>query len=281
MKTEVTYRGAVYPWHCDHVGHMNVMWYVGKFDEATWNLFARIGLTPAYLRETSRGMAAAQQNITYKRELLAGDVVEVRSSLLEIGNKSIRFVHEMRNAETGEIAAICEITGVHLDRQARKSVAFTETIRRRAANVAVTSARKSGFFGSNCVMAQTLSSRVGLSALRHDRFGMGDKVRGAAGDAHAGHRVVPAGAGRSRTLDGLFACVHPAARLRSCRNYHRRPRQRLRDRRFHVDAEGGGYFDRGVQDQSARARERHAVHVPRECGQARTLPSHRTKASKP
>jgi acyl-CoA thioester hydrolase len=27
-----TYRGAVYPWHCDHMGHMNVMWYVGKFD---------------------------------------------------------------------------------------------------------------------------------------------------------------------------------------------------------------------------------------------------------
>ena len=79
-------------------------------------------------------MAAAQQNITYKRELLAGDVVEVCSSLLEIGNKSIRFVHEMRNAETGEIAAICEITGVHLDRQARKSVAFAETIRRRAAD---------------------------------------------------------------------------------------------------------------------------------------------------
>ena len=30
----LTYRGTVYPWHCDHVGHMNVMWYVGKFDEA-------------------------------------------------------------------------------------------------------------------------------------------------------------------------------------------------------------------------------------------------------
>jgi acyl-CoA thioester hydrolase len=134
MKMEVMYRGAVYPWHCDHVGHMNVMWYVGKFDEATWNLFARIGLTPAYLRETGRGMAAVQQNITYKRELLAGDVVEVRSSLLEIGNKSIRFVHEMRNAETGEIAATCELTGVHLDRHARKSVAFAETIRRRAAD---------------------------------------------------------------------------------------------------------------------------------------------------
>jgi acyl-CoA thioester hydrolase len=51
------------------MGHMNVMWYVGKFDEATWNLFASLGVTPAYLREQSRALAAVQQNITYKREL--------------------------------------------------------------------------------------------------------------------------------------------------------------------------------------------------------------------
>ena len=70
-----TYRGAVYPWHCDHMGHMNVMWYVGKFDEATWNLFAATGITTAFLKENRRGMAAVQQNITYKRELLSGDVV--------------------------------------------------------------------------------------------------------------------------------------------------------------------------------------------------------------
>ena len=42
---EATYRGTVYPWQCDHVGHMNIMWYVGKFDEANWNLFARLGPT--------------------------------------------------------------------------------------------------------------------------------------------------------------------------------------------------------------------------------------------
>ena len=133
MTTEVTYRGAVYPWHCDHIGHMNVMWYVGKFDEATWNFFARLGLTPAYLRDAGRGMAAVQQNITYKRELLAGDVVEVSTSLREIGNRSIRFVHEMRDAVTGEVVAVCDLTGVHLDRRARKSVAFADAIRDRAA----------------------------------------------------------------------------------------------------------------------------------------------------
>jgi acyl-CoA thioester hydrolase len=135
MEAEATYRGTVYPWQCDHVGHMNIMWYVGKFDEANWNLFARIGLTPTYLRETRRGMAAVQQNISYKRELLAGDIVEVRSVLLEIRDGSIRFRHEMRNAETGEIAASCEIIGVHMDRQARKAVAFAEAIRRTAARL--------------------------------------------------------------------------------------------------------------------------------------------------
>jgi acyl-CoA thioester hydrolase len=133
VTSEATYRGTVYPWHCDHVGHMNIMWYVGKFDEANWNFFARLGLTPAYLRESGRGMAAVQQNITYKRELLAGDIVEVRSVLLELRDKSIRFRHEMRNGETGELAAICEITGVHLDRRERRAVSFSEAIRGRAA----------------------------------------------------------------------------------------------------------------------------------------------------
>ena len=119
----------VYPWHCDHIGHMNVMWYVGKFDEASWNMFARLGLTPSYLRESGRGMAAVQQNIAYKRELLAGDLVEVKSRLIEFRDKSIRILHEMRNAEAGEIAASCEITAVHIDRAARKAVPFAPAIR--------------------------------------------------------------------------------------------------------------------------------------------------------
>ena len=125
----ITYKGTVYPWQCDHVGHMNIMWYVGKFDEANWNLFARIGLTPTYLRQSGCGMAAVQQNISYKRELHAGDIVEIKSRVLEVRDKTVRFLHEMRNAETGEIAATCEITGVHMDRQARKSAPFPEAIR--------------------------------------------------------------------------------------------------------------------------------------------------------
>jgi acyl-CoA thioester hydrolase len=124
----LTYRGAVYPWHCDQMGHMNVMWYVGKFDEATWNLFAAMGVTTAFLRERKRGMAAVQQNITYRRELVAGDTVTVHSAFLEIRDKVARFVHEMRNAETEEIAAYCLLTGVHIDAEARKACPFPQEI---------------------------------------------------------------------------------------------------------------------------------------------------------
>ncbi len=129
MTAFMSYRGTVYAWHCDHVGHMNVMWYAAKFDEASWNLLTQIGITPSYLRKSERGMAAVQQNINYRRELLSGDIVEVYSRLLEIGDKSIRFAHEMRNGETGDVAAVCEITGVHLDRRLRKSCPFAAEIR--------------------------------------------------------------------------------------------------------------------------------------------------------
>ena len=123
-----TYRGVVYPWHCDHMGHMNVMWYVGKFDEATWNLFAAMGVTAAFLRENGRGMAAVQQNISYKRELVAGDTLTVHFAFVEVRDKVARFVHEMRHGETGELAAICMLTGVHIDAEARKSCPFPPDI---------------------------------------------------------------------------------------------------------------------------------------------------------
>ena len=127
-----TYRGVVYPWHCDHMGHMNVMWYVGKFDEATWNLFSSFGVTASFLRRTHRAMAAVQQNISYRRELLAGDTVSIHSALLEVRDKVARWGHELRNAETGEVSALCVLTAVHMDAKTRKSCAFPSEILERA-----------------------------------------------------------------------------------------------------------------------------------------------------
>ncbi|MBV9072072.1 MAG: acyl-CoA thioesterase [Acidobacteria bacterium] len=129
----LTYKGVVYPWHCDQMGHMNVMWYTGKFDEATWNLLAELGLGRSYMEERNCGMVAVQQNTSYKKELVAGDLIEIRSAVLEVREKVIRFQHEMRNTQTGEVAALTELTGVHLDRKTRRSCPLPDNARAAAA----------------------------------------------------------------------------------------------------------------------------------------------------
>ncbi len=128
----LTYSGVVQSWHCDHMGHMNVTWYVAKFDEATWSFFARLGLTRSYMQENRCGMAAVEQNLKYLRELYAGDVVEIRTRMLELRERVVRFRHEMTLAGTGTLAATADMTTVHLDTVRRKAMAFPAAVREAA-----------------------------------------------------------------------------------------------------------------------------------------------------
>ena len=114
------------------MGHMNVAWYVAKFDEATWQLFAAIGLTPSRLRTERIGMAGVEQHIEYKRELYAGDVVTVSSTVLEVKEKAIRFDHEMKNDETGDVAARTVLVAVNIDAASRRARALPADVRERA-----------------------------------------------------------------------------------------------------------------------------------------------------
>jgi acyl-CoA thioester hydrolase len=128
----VTYRGALYPRDCDHMGHINVATYSAKFDEASWVLFCELGLTLTLLRSERHGVAGVQQNISYRQELFAGDVIEVRSHVLEVADKRVRFRHDMHNIETGALVASCELTAVHLDKAAHKACPLPPPVRKAA-----------------------------------------------------------------------------------------------------------------------------------------------------
>jgi len=110
------------------MGHMNVMWYVGKFDEATWSLAAMMGMTAQYLKDAKRGMAAVDQRIAYRREALPGDVVTIRTAIIEVRQKSVRFVHEMRRGDLGDLLATMVVTGVHIDGVGRRATEFDKQI---------------------------------------------------------------------------------------------------------------------------------------------------------
>jgi len=126
-----TCRGVVYPWQLDHMGHMNVQFYTARFDEATWHLFAALGMTSSYFKENWRGMAALEQRTLYKRELRAGALIRITSELIEMKPKTIRFVHRMYDSESGEEVATTELVGAHIDTAARRAVPFPDDIVRR------------------------------------------------------------------------------------------------------------------------------------------------------
>lgn len=128
----IAYRGTVYPWQCDHMGHMNTMWYAGRFDEASWQLLCLLGLTPTRLRDGHCGMAAVEQRTCYFRELHPGDPITVRSMVVEVGDKSITLRHEMTADENGILAATSVVVGVHFDTGFRKARSLPTDVRERA-----------------------------------------------------------------------------------------------------------------------------------------------------
>ena len=138
-----SYRGVVYPWHCDHMGHMNVMWYSSKFDEATWHFFGHLGLGPVRLEEEHRAVAAIDQHTKYLAELRAGDLVEITTHLIEHHDKVLVFEHKMINSVSKEVAATSRLTGIHLDAKTRRSQSLPDDVK-RAAGLALEGSGRSG-----------------------------------------------------------------------------------------------------------------------------------------
>ena len=125
-----TYRGVIYPWQCDHQGHLNTMQYVGVFDAAFWHHVSAMGFTRAYLAGSNRGFVDVKDILEYKAEVVVGSLIVVESELLRIGGKSITARHCMRDAETGELAATSEKITVYFDLEARRAVSLPDEKRR-------------------------------------------------------------------------------------------------------------------------------------------------------
>jgi acyl-CoA thioester hydrolase len=138
-----TYRGFVYPWNVDHVGHMNVQFYTARFDEATWQFLNRLGLSPSYLRNCRRSAVAADQRTQYKHEVLGGSLLHITTELLEVGRKSLRFVHRMYDSESNDEVASTELVGVYFDVENRVSVELPAFVHDHAASLTIQPLRSS------------------------------------------------------------------------------------------------------------------------------------------
>lgn len=124
-----TYRAVVAPKQCDHLGHMNVQYYFAAVSDGMFAFQTGLGLGPSQLRERQLSFAVVQAESSFRRELVAGDVVRLTTWVEKVGTKSASFLHALERVEDGEVAFEARFNAVLLDLATRKATEIPPDIR--------------------------------------------------------------------------------------------------------------------------------------------------------
>jgi len=133
-----TFKGAIAASEYDPESHMNTRAYVSRFDQATWFLLSTIGLTPRVVRKQNRRIAVVRQTHQFIAELQGGELITIRSGFLAVGEKHLRFLHRMFDAETNKMVATSDSTAVLASLETGKSMKPESEIMDRAREHLVT-----------------------------------------------------------------------------------------------------------------------------------------------
>jgi len=123
------HRSVVFPKHCDHLGHMNVRYYAGHFDDGGFHLWNKIGIDQNQLRQSNLALVVAKIEINYIHEMVAGDLIVIDGAYSKIGNKSLRHHQRMFNAETKILCATQDTVEVFFNLASRKAAEMPNSIR--------------------------------------------------------------------------------------------------------------------------------------------------------
>ncbi|PJK31450.1 hypothetical protein CVT23_01900 [Minwuia thermotolerans] len=108
------------------MGHMNVMYYINFFDQASCHALSACGYKWTEMGDQNMGFADVKHTVEYKGEQKVGSPIVVESCVTRRGRTSLTLKHRMTNAETGELAATMEVITIHFDLAARKPVPLRE-----------------------------------------------------------------------------------------------------------------------------------------------------------
>ena len=127
-----TFRAAVAPADCDHLGHMNVQHYFRAVSDGMFAVMIRVGLSHEEIRRRNLSFAVVRAETEFHRELYAGDVTALESTIVKVGEKSATFHRRMRNVATNDLAMSTEFKCVLLDLEKRRPSIVPEDIRNAA-----------------------------------------------------------------------------------------------------------------------------------------------------
>ncbi|MEU3412531.1 acyl-CoA thioesterase [Streptomyces sp. NPDC006658] len=118
FSVRVTVRG----YETDTQGHLNQAVYLNYAEHARWSLLQAAGISQAGLVGRGVGPVALETTIGFRRELLAGDEVDVTCAFEWGEGKTFRIRQEIRKTD-GTLAAEVTAVGGVMDLTQRKLVA--------------------------------------------------------------------------------------------------------------------------------------------------------------
>ena len=132
----VTGRFMVTPDHCDPFGRMRMELFLGRVSDAIPNLLA--GWREEAAKEAaaadgvekSAGGAVLEYRLAPQRWPRAGELIEVRSGVVEVAEKTNRLVHWLLDPVSGQAWCTAEAVAVTFDLITRKTIAIPETRRK-------------------------------------------------------------------------------------------------------------------------------------------------------
>ena len=105
---------TVRPEWIDYNGHMNVVFYILAFAQATYAMLEFLELTHDYKTKANTKTFVADMKASYVREFHEGDPLRFTILILNCDEKRIYFWQEMYHATVGLLAATNELPSLHI-----------------------------------------------------------------------------------------------------------------------------------------------------------------------
>ena len=120
-----TYRGVVFPWEVDQVGHLTVAYYFERLEDATLALLDAIGLGADYVAREGRRCVTVDCYVRYHHELRVGDILHIQSGVTALGAEGLRLGHKLFDSATGTLCTTVELDTRHVQLEGRRGVPLT------------------------------------------------------------------------------------------------------------------------------------------------------------
>ena len=129
-RAQLTYRGSVQTWECDANGTAPPRAHIARFADCVPHLFRSMHMSKDELLQRQLGSAALDYDIAYHQPMRVGQAVEIRSGLLDMGEKVFHFFHHLVDSSSAAPITSIVVAALFFDLVARKSVPVPDFVRR-------------------------------------------------------------------------------------------------------------------------------------------------------